>query len=157
MHRLAEEGIAAHGRYKERSALSQRDENQCAWLRQLLEWQKDVPDAKEFMETVKGDLFPDLVYVFTPKGDVKELPLGSTPVDFAYSVHTDIGHQCVGAKINGKIVPLKYQLQNGDRLEIITQAGHIPSRDSLKFAKTSKAPTRPKGGLGADARGKSMN
>jgi len=155
MHRLAEEGIAAHWRYKERSALSQRDEKQFAWLRQLLEWQKDVPDAKEFMENVKGDLFPDLVYVFTPKGDVKELPLGSTPVDFAYSVHTDIGHQCVGAKINGKIVPLKYQLQNGDRLEIITQTGHIPSRDWLKFAKTSKARTRIKAWLKADERRKS--
>lgn len=156
MHRVAEEGIAAHWRYKERSVLSQRDEQQFAWLRQLLEWQKDLPDAKEFMETVKGDLFPDVVYVFTPRGDVKELPLGSTPVDFAYSVHTDIGHQCVGAKVNGKIVPLKHQLQNGDRLEIITQTGHTPSRDWLKFVKTSKARTRIKAWLKVEERRRSI-
>ncbi|MEK6700370.1 MAG: bifunctional (p)ppGpp synthetase/guanosine-3',5'-bis(diphosphate) 3'-pyrophosphohydrolase [Nitrospirota bacterium] len=155
MHRVAEEGIAAHWRYKEKSAISQRDEQQFAWLRQLLEWQQDLPDAKEFMETVKGDLFPDVVYVFTPRGDVKELPLGSTPVDFAYSVHTDIGHQCVGAKVNGKIVPLKYQLQNGDRIEVSTQAGHTPSRDWLKFVKTSKARTRIKAWVKAEERRRS--
>ena len=103
--------------------MSQREEQQFAWLRQLLEWQRDLPDAKEFMETVKGDLFPDVVYVFTPRGDVKELPQGSTPVDFAYSVHTDIGHQCVGGKVNGKIVPLKHVLHNGDKIEVVTQTG----------------------------------
>ncbi len=156
MHRLAEEGIAAHWRYKEKSAISQRDEQQYAWLRQLLEWQKDVPDAKEFMETVKGDLFPDVVYVFTPRGDVKELPLGSTPVDFAYSVHTDIGHQCVGAKVNGKIVPLKHELRNGDKVEVTTQAGHTPSRDWLKFVKTSRAKTRIKAWLKIEERRRSM-
>jgi GTP diphosphokinase / guanosine-3',5'-bis(diphosphate) 3'-diphosphatase len=156
MHRLAEEGIAAHWRYKEKSAISQRDERQYAWLRQLLEWQKDVPDAKEFMETVKGDLFPDVVYVFTPRGDVKELPLGSTPVDFAYSVHTDIGHQCVGAKVNGKIVPLKHELRNGDKVEVTTQTGHTPSRDWLKFVKTSKARTRIKAWLKIEERRRSM-
>ncbi|MFA4875548.1 MAG: bifunctional (p)ppGpp synthetase/guanosine-3',5'-bis(diphosphate) 3'-pyrophosphohydrolase [bacterium] len=156
MHRLAEEGIAAHWRYKEKSAISQRDEQQYAWLRQLLEWQKDVPDAKEFMETVKGDLFPDVVYVFTPRGDVKELPLGSTPVDFAYSVHTDIGHQCVGAKVNGKIVPLKHELRNGDKVEVTTQTGHTPSRDWLKFVKTSRAKTRIKGWLKIEERRRSM-
>ena len=156
MHRLAEEGIAAHWRYKERSAISLRDEKQYAWLRQLLEWQKDVPDAKEFMETVKGDLFPDVVYVFTPRGDVKELPLGSTPVDFAYSVHTDIGHQCVGAKVNGKIVPLKHELRNGDKVEVTTQTGHTPSRDWLKFVKTSRAKTRIKAWLKIDERRRSM-
>src|SRR5208283_2839184 len=133
MHRLAEEGIAAHWRYKERSPISQREEQQFAWIRQLLEWQRNLPDAREFMETVKGDLFPDVVYVFTPRGDVKELPQGSTPVDFAYSVHTDIGHQCVGAKVNGKIVPLRHVLQNGDKIEVTTQTGHTPSRDWLKF------------------------
>jgi GTP diphosphokinase / guanosine-3',5'-bis(diphosphate) 3'-diphosphatase len=157
MHRLAEEGIAAHWRYKERSAISLRDEKQYAWLRQLLEWQKDVPDAKEFMETVKGDLFPDVVYVFTPRGDVKELPLGSTPVDFAYSVHTDIGHQCVGAKVNGKIVPLKHELRNGDKVEVTTQTGHTPSRDWLKFVKTSRAKTRIKAWLKIDERRRSMH
>lgn len=156
MHRLAEEGIAAHWRYKEKSAISQRDEKQFAWLRQLLEWQRDLPDAKEFMETVKGDLFPDVVYVFTPRGDVKELPLGSTPVDFAYSVHTDIGHSCVGAKINGKIVPLKYQLRNGDKIEITTQTGHTPSRDWLKVVKTSKARTRIKAWLKTEERRRSI-
>lgn len=156
MHRVAEEGIAAHWRYKERSQLSHKDEQQFAWLRQLLEWQRDLPDAKEFMETVKGDLFPDVVYVFTPRGDVKELPTGSTPVDFAYSIHTDIGHQCVGAKVNGKIVPLKYQLQNGDRVEVITQPGHTPSRDWLKFVKTSKARTRIKAWLKAEERRRSI-
>jgi GTP diphosphokinase / guanosine-3',5'-bis(diphosphate) 3'-diphosphatase len=156
MHRLAEEGIAAHWRYKEKSAISQRDEKQYAWLRQLLEWQKDVPDAKEFMETVKGDLFPDVVYVFTPRGDVKELPLGSTPVDFAYSVHTDIGHQCVGAKVNGKIVPLKHELRNGDKVEVTTQTGHTPSRDWLKFVKTSRAKTRIKAWLKIEERRRSI-
>jgi guanosine-3',5'-bis(diphosphate) 3'-pyrophosphohydrolase len=156
MHRIAEEGIAAHWRYKEKSHVSQREEQQFAWLRQLLEWQRDLPDAKEFMETVKGDLFPDVVYVFTPRGDVKELPQGSTPVDFAYSVHTDIGHQCVGAKVNGKIVPLKHQLHNGDKVEIVTQTGHMPSRDWLKFVKTSKARTRIKAWLKAEERRRSI-
>jgi len=156
MNRLAEEGIAAHWRYKEKSVVSQREEQQFAWLRQLLEWQRDLPDDKEFMETVKGDLFPDVVYVFTPRGDVRELPQGSTPVDFAYSVHSDIGHQCVGAKVNGKIVPLKHQLRNGDKIEIITQAGHTPSRDSLKFVKTSKARTRIKAWLKIEERRRSI-
>ncbi|HTG00578.1 MAG TPA: bifunctional (p)ppGpp synthetase/guanosine-3',5'-bis(diphosphate) 3'-pyrophosphohydrolase [Nitrospirota bacterium] len=156
MHRVAEEGIAAHWRYKERSSISQREEQQFAWLRQLLEWQRDLPDAREFMETVKGDLFPDVVYVFTPRGDVKELPQGSTPVDFAYSVHTDIGHQCVGAKVNGKIVPLKHELRNGDKIEITTQAGHTPSRDWLKFVKTSKARTRIKAWLKTEERRRSI-
>jgi GTP pyrophosphokinase len=156
MHRLAEEGIAAHWRYKEKSAVSQREEQQFAWLRQLLEWQRDLPDAKEFMETVKGDLFPDVVYVFTPRGDVKELPQGSTPVDFAFSVHTDIGQQCVGAKVNGRIVPLKHVLHNGDKIEVITQTGHTPSRDWLKFVKTSKARTRIKAWLKAEERRRSI-
>ena len=156
MHRLAEDGIAAHWRYKEKSAISQREEQQFAWLRQLLEWRRDLPDAKEFMDTVKGDLFPDVVYVFTPRGDVKELPQGSTPVDFAYSVHTDIGHQCVGAKVNGKIVPLKHVLRNGDKIEVTTQAGHTPSRDWLKFVKTSKARTRIKAWLKAEERRRSI-
>ena len=156
MNRLAEEGIAAHWRYKEKSAVSQREEQQFAWLRQLLEWQRDLPDAKEFMDTVKGDLFPDVVYVFTPRGDVKELPQGSTPVDFAYSVHTDVGQHCVGAKVNGKIVPLKHVLHNGDKIEVITQAGHTPSRDWLKFVKTSKARTRIKAWLKAEERRRSI-
>jgi GTP diphosphokinase / guanosine-3',5'-bis(diphosphate) 3'-diphosphatase len=156
MHRLAEEGIAAHWRYKEHSPISQREEQQFAWLRQLMEWQRDLPDAKEFMDSVKGDLFPEVVYIFTPKGDVKELPRGSTPVDFAYSVHTDIGHQCVGAKVNGKIVPLKHILHNGDKVEVTTQTGHTPSRDWLKFVKTSKARTRIKAWLKTEERRRSI-
>jgi guanosine-3',5'-bis(diphosphate) 3'-pyrophosphohydrolase len=121
-----------------------------------MEWQRDLPDAKEFMDTVKGDLFPDVVYVFTPRGDVKELPQGSTPVDFAYSVHTDVGQHCVGAKVNGKIVPLKHVLHNGDKIEVITQAAHTPSRDWLKFVKTSKARTRIKAWLKAEERRRSI-
>ena len=156
MHRLAEEGIAAHWRYKERSAISQREEQQFAWLRQLMEWQRDLTDSKEFMDTVKGDLFPDVVYVFTPRGDVRELPQGSTPIDFAYSIHTDIGHQCVGAKVNGRIVPLKHILRNGDKIEVITQTGHTPSRDWLKFVKTSKAMTRIKAWLKIEERRRSI-
>jgi GTP pyrophosphokinase len=156
MHRLAEEGIAAHWRYKEKSPVSQREEQQFAWLRQLLEWQRDLPDAKEFMDTVKGDLFPEVVYVFTPRGDVRELPQGSTPVDFAYSIHTDIGHSCVGGKVNGKIVPLKHQLRNGDKVEVVTQTGHTPSRDWLKFVKTSKARTRIKAWLKIEERRRSI-
>jgi GTP pyrophosphokinase len=156
MHRIAEEGIAAHWRYKEKSHVSQREEQQFAWLRQLMEWQKDLTDAKEFMDTVKGDLFPDVVYVFTPRGDVKELPQGSTPVDFAYTVHTDIGHSCVGAKVNGKIVPLKHVLRNGDKIEVVTQTGHTPSRDWLKFVKTSKAKARIKAWLKTEERKRSI-
>jgi GTP pyrophosphokinase len=115
MHSVAEEGIAAHWKYKEKgSVVTGRDDKRFGWLRQLLEWQQELKDSREFMDTVKVDLFPEEVYVFTPRGDVKELPKGSTPVDFAYSVHTDIGHRCVGAKINGKLVPLKTPLHNGD-------------------------------------------
>src|SRR5574341_205195 len=135
MHRLAEEGIAAHWRYKERSPLSQREEQQFAWLRQLVELQNDLPDAREFMETVKGDLFPDVVYIFTPRGDVKELPQGSTPVDFAYSVHTDIGHQCVGAKITGKIVPLKYVKTSKPRTRIKSWVKTEERRRSILLGK----------------------
>jgi GTP diphosphokinase / guanosine-3',5'-bis(diphosphate) 3'-diphosphatase len=156
MHRIAEEGIAAHWRYKEKSAISQREEQQFAWLRQLLEWQRDLSDAKEFMDTVKSDLFPEVVYVFTPRGDVRELPQGSTPVDFAYSIHSDIGHQCVGAKVNGKIVPLKHELRNGDKIEVTTQTGHTPSRDWLKFVKTSKARARIKAWLKTEERRRSI-
>jgi guanosine-3',5'-bis(diphosphate) 3'-pyrophosphohydrolase len=142
MNRTAEEGIAAHWQYKEGKEIALKDSKQFAWVRQLLEWQQDLRDPREFLETVKVDLFPDEVYVFTPKGDVKQFPIGSTPVDFAYSVHTQIGHQCVGAKVNGKIVPLRYQLKNGDIIEIVTNVGHQPSKDWLKFVKTSRARTK---------------
>ena len=142
MHRVAEEGIAAHWQYKEKGRIAEVDEKRFSWLRQLVEYQQELTDSKEFLDTVKVDLFPEVVYVFTPKGDVKELVKGSTPVDFAYSIHTDVGNQCVGAKVNGKMVPIRYEFQTGDTVEIVTQPGHFPSRDWLKFVKTSKARTR---------------
>ena len=139
MHRIAEEGIAAHWLYKEgRNGLNSDDEK-FAWLRQLLEWQQDLKDPKEFLDTVKVDLFNDEVFVFTPKGDVKSFPRGATPVDFAYSIHSDVGDHCVGAKANGKIVPLRYKLRNGDQLEVITNTSAHPSKDWLSFVKTSRA------------------
>lgn len=140
MHRTAEYGIAAHWRYKEGTRTVSEFEEKLSWLRQLLEWQRDMKDVHDFMETLKIDLFKDEVFVFTPKGDVKNLPAGSTPVDFAYSVHTDIGHRCIGARVNGRMVPLDYQLTNGDIVEIITSKGPgAPSLDWLAFVKTSKA------------------
>ncbi|MBW1998856.1 MAG: bifunctional (p)ppGpp synthetase/guanosine-3',5'-bis(diphosphate) 3'-pyrophosphohydrolase, partial [Deltaproteobacteria bacterium] len=142
MDRIAEEGIASHWKYKERVEGGDRDEKQFAWLRRLLEWQKDLKDPKEFMETVRMDLFPNEVYVFTPKGEVKRLPKGSTPVDFAYSIHSEIGEKCVGAKVNGKMVPLRYQLKNGDTVEIITSTRQQPSKDWLDFVKTPRAKTK---------------
>ena len=127
MHRTAEYGIAAHWRYKEGTQATNEFEEKLSWLRQLLEWQRDMKDVHDFMETLKIDLFKDEVFVFTPKGDVKSLPAGSTPVDFAYSVHTDIGHRCTGSRINGKMTPLDYQLTNGDIVEIITSKGRYVS------------------------------
>jgi GTP pyrophosphokinase len=138
MHRIAEEGIAAHWAYKEGSK-GGKDEQKFAWLRQLMEWQQDLKDPREFLETVKVDLFQDEVFVFTPKGDVKSLPLGSTPVDFAYTVHSEVGAHCVGAKVNGKIVPLRYKLKNGDSIEILTSPNARPNKDWLSFVKTSRA------------------
>ena len=132
MHHLSEYGIAAHWRYKEGSAPDTQFEQKMTWLRQLLEWQRDVSGAEEFLENVKTDLFPDQVFVYTPKGDVKELPAGSTPIDFAYHVHTDLGHRCIGAKVNSKLVPLDYQLQNGDTVETLTsKVARGPSLDWL--------------------------
>ncbi len=157
MNRTAEEGIAAHWQYKEGKVIGSKDSKQFAWIRQLLEWQQDLRDPKEFLETVKIDLFPDEVYVFTPKGDVKQFPIGSTPVDLAYSIHTQIGHQCVGAKVNGRIVPLRYQLKNGDIVEIITASGHQPSKDWLKSAKTSRARTKIRQWIKAEARERSVD
>ena len=142
MHRIANEGIAAHWVYKEGKSVPESDSKRFSWLRQLLEWQQDLKDPKEFLETVRVDLFPDDVYVFTPNGDVKSFPRGSTPIDFAYSVHTEVGQRCTGAKVNGKLVPLKYELQNGDIVEIITSTKHVPSKDWLKIVKTSRARTR---------------
>ena len=157
MSRTAEEGIAAHWQYKEGKVIAPKDSKQFAWVRQLLEWQQDLRDPREFLETVKIDLFPDEVYVFTPKGDVKQFPVGSTPVDFAYSIHTQIGQQCLGAKVNGKIVPLRYPLKNGDIVEITTAPGHQPSKDWLKFVKTSRARTKIRQWIKAEARGRSVD
>ncbi len=142
MHKVAEGGIAAHWRYKEGRAADREDDDRFGWLRQMLEWQKELKDSNEFMSSVKVDLFPEEVYVFTPNGDVKELPRQSTPIDFAYSVHSDVGHRCIGAKVNGRLVPLRTELKNGDIVEIVTSAKQTPSKDWLKFVKTSKAKNR---------------
>jgi len=139
MHRTAEYGIAAHWKYKEGSSKSDNFDQKLTWLRQLMEWQKDLKDPKEFMETLKLDLFTDEVYVFTPKGDVINLPSGSTPIDFAYRVHTAIGNRCIGAKVDGRIVPLDYKLKNGNIVEILTSPNGSPSRDWLKIVKSSQA------------------
>src|SRR5438105_3925416 len=138
-HRIAEEGIAAHWKYKEGRVGADRDEQYFIWLRQLLEFQQEVRDPQEFLQNLKIELYPDEVYIFTPKGEVKALPRDATPVDFAYSIHTDVGHQCVGARVNGKMVPLRTRLRNGDIVEIMTTAGHKPSRDWLNFTVTSRA------------------
>ncbi|HEX2455581.1 MAG TPA: bifunctional (p)ppGpp synthetase/guanosine-3',5'-bis(diphosphate) 3'-pyrophosphohydrolase [Vicinamibacterales bacterium] len=139
MHRQAEEGIAAHWKYKEGRVGAGRDEQYFLWLRQLLEWQQEVRDPQEFLQNLKIELYPEEVYIFTPKGEVKALPRDSTPVDFAYAIHTDVGHQCVGARVNGKMVPLRTRLRNGDIVEIITTPGHRPSRDWLNLVTTSRA------------------
>jgi GTP diphosphokinase / guanosine-3',5'-bis(diphosphate) 3'-diphosphatase len=139
MHRRAEEGIAAHWKYKEGRSGEQRDDRYFLWMRQLLDIQEEVRDPQEFIQNLKVELYPEEVYLFTPKGLVKALPRGATPVDFAYSIHTDVGHQCVGAKVNGKMVPLRTRLKNGDIVEIVTQAAHKPSRDWLNFVATSRA------------------
>ena len=139
MHKIAEEGIAAHWKYKEGKAFEEVDDKRFTWLRQLLEWQRDLKDNTEFIESVKVDLFPQEVYVFTPKGAVKQFPFGATPVDFAYSVHSDVGNHCSGARVNGKIVPLRYELRSGDTVEIMTSTNQRPSKDWLKFVKTSRA------------------
>jgi GTP pyrophosphokinase len=145
MHRIAEEGVAAHWAYKEKgrdgkgTGLSKKDAQEFGWLRQLVEWQRDLADPREFLETVKVDLFSDEVFVFTPKGAVKCLPRGATPVDFAYTIHSEIGEHCVGAKVNGKLVPLRYELKNGDTVEILTSPHSHPTKDWLTFVKTSRA------------------
>jgi GTP pyrophosphokinase len=139
MHRVAEEGIAAHWKYKASDNVSAKDEQRLAWVRQLMEWQREMSDPNEFMSTLRIDLYPEEVYTFTPKGKVIVLPKDASPIDFAYAIHTDVGHATVGAKVNGRIVPLRYRLRNGDIVEITTQAGHTPSRDWLSFAKSSRA------------------
>src|SRR5246127_1663125 len=138
MHKMAEEGIAAHWKYKD-GPVSAQDEQRLAWLRQVVEWQRDVSDPNEFLATLKIDLYPEEVYTFTPKGKVVVLPRDSTPIDFAYSVHTEVGHSCVGAKVNGRMVPLRHKLHSGDIVEILTQPGHKPSRDWLGLVKSSRS------------------
>ena len=143
-HRRAEEGIAAHWKYKEGRVGDQRDDRYFQWMRQLLESQQEVHDPQEFIQSLKVELYPEEVYIFTPKGLVKALPRGATPIDFAYAIHTDLGHQCVGARVNGKMVPLRTRLKNGDIIEIVRQAGHRPSRDWLNFVATSRARSKIK-------------
>lgn len=153
MNEIAEEGIAAHWRYKEKDSIDSKNSRFIAWLRELV---KDISDAREFLEEVKGEVVPDTVYVFTPKGDIKELPVDSTPVDFAYSIHTQVGHRCIGAKVNGKIVPLRYRLNSGDIVEIITSPAHGPSKDWLKFVVTARAKNRIKQWIKTEERKKSI-
>jgi len=155
MHRRAEEGIAAHWKYKEGRVGDQRDEHYFHWMRQLLEVQQEVRDPKEFMRNLKIDLYPEEVYIFTPKGEVRSLPRGATPVDFAFSIHTDVGIQCVGARVNGRMVPLRTRLQNGDIVEIVTQQGHKPSRDWLAFLATSRARNKVRHVLQSEERARS--
>src|SRR3979490_1143332 len=136
MHRIAEEGVAAHWKYKDGKP-EQEDDQRITWMRQLIEWAQELEEPGEFLSTLKIDLAPVEVYAFTPKGRVLELPRGATPVDFAYLVHTEVGHQCVGAKVNGQMVSLRHEIVNGDVVEILTQKGHHPSRDWLSFVKSS--------------------
>lgn len=144
MHIIAEEGIASHWVYKEKGRVGEKDAKYITWLRDLVQSQKDLRDAREFIEAVKGEVVPEVVYVFTPQGEIKELPADSTPVDFAYSIHTEVGHHCVGAKANGRIVPLRYKLRHGDTIEILTSQSqsHGPSKDWLNFVVTQRAKSR---------------
>ena len=153
MHRIAEEGIAAHWKYKSREdVVTARDEERLNWIRQLVEWQKEMTDPNEFLSSLKMDLYPDEVYTFTPKGKVVVIPADGTPVDFAYTIHTEVGHTCVGAKINGRMVPLRTKLRTGDIVEIVTQKDHKPSRDWLTFVKSPRARNKIKHWLNEDQR-----
>jgi GTP diphosphokinase / guanosine-3',5'-bis(diphosphate) 3'-diphosphatase len=153
MHRIAEEGIAAHWKYKAGdNTITARDEERLNWIRQLVEWQKEMTDPNEFLSSLKMDLYPDEVYTFTPKGKVVVVPAGATPVDFAYAIHTDVGHTCVSAKINSRMVPLRTKLRTGDVVEIITQKDHKPSRDWLTFVKSPRARNKIKHWLNEDQR-----
>jgi len=158
MHRIAEEGIAAHWKYKEgrRGPHTAADDQRVAWLRQLVEWQREMRDPGEFMSTLKVDLYPEEVYTFTPRGKVIVLPRDGTPIDFAYAIHSDVGNRCVGAKVNGRIVPLKSALHNGDVVEVLTQAGHLPSKDWLAVVKTSKARNKIKHVINTTERAKAI-
>ena len=156
MHRIAEEGIAAHWLYKERKTGKDKLDESLVWLRQLIETQQETKDPREFMDTVRVDLFPDEVYVFTPKGDVKALPEGATPLDFAYAVHTKVGEHCVGAKVNAKLVPLRYTLRQGDIVEIVTSPNQHPSRDWLKIVRSTRARAKINQWLKVEERARSI-
>jgi len=156
MHRIAEEGIAAHWKYKEGKKGPAPDDQRIAWLRHLVEWQREMQDAGDFMSTLKVDLYPEEVYTFTPRGKVIALPRDATPIDFAYAIHSDVGQTCVGAKVNGRIVPLRYALRNGDIVEILTQPGHQPSKDWLTLAKTARARNKIKHVINANERLKAI-
>ena len=150
MHSVAEEGIAAHWKYKEGRVGAKPDEQYFVWLRQLLEWQQEVRDPDEFIHSLKVDLYPEEVYTFTPKGEVKAFPRGATPIDFAYAIHTDVGHTCVGARVNGRMVPLRTRLKSGDIVEVVTARGHKPSRDWQSFVATSRARNKIKHVINAE-------
>jgi GTP pyrophosphokinase len=156
MDHVANDGIAAHWQYKEKGNFDEKTGAAFAWLRKLVEEQKNIKDPDEFMESVQIELFPDEVYVFTPRGDVLGLPIASTPVDFAYAIHTEVGHQCAGAKVDGRMVPIKYELKTGQRVEIITSPNHQPSKDWLSFVKTAKARSRVRQHIKAKERKQSM-
>ncbi len=156
MHKIAEEGIAAHWKYKEGSKGPRGDDQRIAWLRQLVEWQRDMSDSGDFLSTLKVDLYSEEVYTFTPKGRVIVLPRDATPIDFAYAIHSDVGQTCVGARVNGSIKPLKSALRNGDVIEILTQPGHQPSRDWLSAVKTSRARNKIKHVINAAERAKAV-
>ena len=157
MHRIAEEGIAAHWKYKTvGSVVTARDEERLNWIRQLVEWQKEMTDPNEFLSSLKMDLYPDEVYTFTPKGKVVVVPADATPVDFAYTIHTEVGHTCVGAKVNGRMVPLRSKLRTGDIVEIVTQKDHKPSRDWLTFVKSPRARNKIKHWLNEDQRARAV-
>jgi GTP diphosphokinase / guanosine-3',5'-bis(diphosphate) 3'-diphosphatase len=157
MHRVAEEGIAAHWKYKEGRHGADRDEQYFLWLRQLLEFQQEVRDPQEFLQNLKIELYPEEVYIFTPAGEVKALPRDATPVDFAYAIHTDVGHRCVGARVNGKMVPLRTRLRNGDIVQVMTAPGHHPSRDWLNFVVTSRARNKIKHYIHAEEKARSLD
>jgi guanosine-3',5'-bis(diphosphate) 3'-pyrophosphohydrolase len=157
MDRVAKSGIAAHWSYKEGRMLDENMSKKFAWIQDLVENQENFKDPDEFLENVRIDLFPDEVYVFTPNGEVKTIPKGATPVDFAYLIHSDVGHQCTGAKVNGRIVPLQYQLITGDMVEIITTKNHKPSKDWLKFVKTVKARSRIRQWIKTQDKARSIN
>jgi GTP pyrophosphokinase len=157
MDRVAQEGVAAHWAYKEGQAISKEDAKVFKGLKQILHWLQELKDPKEFLDSVRGELFEPDVYALTPNGEVKEFPLGSTPLDFAYVIHTEVGNTCVGAKVNGKIVPLKYKLQNGDVVEIITSPKQRPRRDWLSMVRTSRAKSRIRHWLRRQEKEKAMN